>query len=360
MIVVRVVAFVAGAALILSIVLSAVQTLVIPRALPVTLTRSVFLVVRWVFQRTMRRSEDFERVDRRFAFYAPASLFALVAVWMTVLLAAYALMFWGLGASPWASIAVSGSSLFTLGTDHPQGRPATLLSFTAAGLGIGVLALVITYLPSIYAAFQRREALVALLEVRAGTPPWAVTMLERYQLIGLADRSDELWQRSEEWFADVRESHTSIGSLPFFRSPEPQLHWVTAAGAVLDAASLSMAALEGGPQPNAALCVRSGYLAMRRIADFFGIPYDADPRPDDPISIRRDEIEAALDRLEAIGAPVKRDRDQVWRDFVGWRVNYDTVLITLAGLTLAPPAPWSGDRAVAGHRPPLLFGRRKR
>jgi hypothetical protein len=347
-------AFLAGALVVFSTVLSAVQTLVIPRALPVSLTRSVFRVVRWLFQATLRPSADFDRVDRRFAFYAPASLFALVGVWLTVLLVSYAAMFWALGhTGVWNAVTISGSSLFTLGFDHPIGRAATLLSFTEAGLGIGVLALVITYLPSIYAAFQRREALVALLEVRAGTPPWAVTMLERYHIIGLADRASELWQMAEQWFADLEESHTSIGSLPFFRSPQPHLHWVTAAGAVLDAASLSMAGLEGRPEPHAALCVRSGYLALRRIADFFSIPYDPDPKPGDPISITREELEAALDRLASIGAPVKPDRDQIWRDFGGWRVNYDTVLLTLAGLTLAPPAPWSSDRAIGGHRPPL-------
>ncbi len=34
------------------------------------------------------------------------------------------------------------------------------------------------------------------------------------------------------------------------------------------------------------------------------------------------------------------DREQCWRDYAGWRVNYDTVLIALAALTMAPYAPW--------------------
>ena len=33
------------------------------------------------------------------------------------------------------------------------------------------------------------------------------------------------------------------------------------------------------------------------------------------------------------------DRDQVWRDFNGWRVNYDAALRGLERLTMAP-APW--------------------
>lgn len=43
-----------------------------------------------------------------------------------------------------------------------------------------------------------------------------------------------------------------------------------------------------------------------------------------------------------------------WRDFAGWRVNYDTVLVALAGLTMAPYAPWSSDRLPGGGpRPPV-------
>ena len=89
-------------------------------------------------------------------------------------------------------------------------------------------------------------------------------------------------------------------------------------------------------EPRAALCLRSGILALRQIADFYDIPHDADPAPDDPISITRAEFDAALDELEEVGVPIKRDRDQAWRDFNGWRVNYDTVLLALCALVWAP------------------------
>jgi hypothetical protein len=44
--------------------------------------------------------------------------------------------------------------------------------------------------------------------------------------------------------------------------------------------------------------------------------------------------------------PLKADLDQAWRDFAGWRVNYDRVLLSLAALTVAPYAPWSSDRSM--------------
>ncbi|HEX4820578.1 MAG TPA: hypothetical protein VFV00_10250, partial [Acidimicrobiales bacterium] len=79
----------------------------------------------------------------------------------------------------------------------------------------------------------------------------------------------------------------------------------------------------------------------------------------DPISIDRSEFEAAYAELAAAGVPLRPDRDQCWRDFRGWRVNYDTVLLALAGLVAAPYAPWSSDRSPRYHRPPLMRPRRR-
>ena len=92
--------------------------------------------------------------------------------------------------------------------------------------------------------------------------------------------------------------------------------------------------------------VRAGYLALRHIADFFGVDHDPDPEPTDPISITREEFDEACRELAAAGVPLQDDLDQAWRDFWGWRVNYDTVLVTLSGLFIAPAAPWSSDRSI--------------
>ena len=59
----------------------------------------------------------------------------------------------------------------------------------------------------------------------------------------------------------------------------------------------------------------------------------------------RAEFDAAYDQLAQQGIQVRADREQCWRDFAGWRVNYDTVLLQLADLTMAPKAPWSSDRS---------------
>jgi hypothetical protein len=357
---VDVVVFALGAVAALGTLGSAVRTVVLPRGIPARLSSLVFVVLGRVYRLRIRRTATYERRDRVMAGFAPAALMLLVVEWLTITLAGYTAMFWAIGARPLrAAVTDSGSSLTTLGFSQPRDLPSVLLAFTEAGLGLTLLALLITYLPSLYSAFSRREAAVALLEVRAGSPPFGVAMLERYSRIGWLGGLSAIWDQWETWFVEVEESHTSFAALAFFRSPQPDHSWITAAGAVLDAAALSSSTLlERDPDAN--ICVRAGYVALRRIADFYDIPYDQDPAPDDPISVAREEYDEAYDRLAAAGMELVPDRDQGWRDFAGWRVNYDVVLITLCALFQAPYAPWSSDRSVAPYRVRILRRGRRR
>jgi hypothetical protein len=235
--------------------------------------------------------------------------------------------------------------MFTLGTTPAHGLFTSVLTYSEAGLGLLLLTLLITYLPTIYGAFSKREAVVTLLEVRAGSPPTAVEMLIRFHRIGQVDRLAGLWRRWEQWFVEVEETHTSFPVLVFFRSPQPDHSWVTAAGTVLDAASLWVAAVEHPVDPDAQLMIRAGVLALRRIATQFRVPYHPDPQPDDPITISRYEFDEAWRTMAQAGVPLKDDREAAWRAYAGWRVNYDIVLLNLARLTESPPAPWVSDRS---------------
>ena len=361
MVVVAPLSFVAGACLVLVTMSSALRTMVVPRGVPSLVTRVVFVGIRRLFRLANRFSPSFDKVDRRMAFYGPVSLLVLPMVWLGVSLFGYALMYWALGTRPLqAAYALSGSSMFTLGFVHPHDLPRLTMSFSEAALGIGVLALLITYLPSIYSTFARRENGVALLEARAGSPPSGPNLIIRYYRIGWSGGFDRVWMDWQTWFADVEESHTSISALIYFRSPQPDQSWITAAGAVLDAASLVVSTLERERDAEAQLLVRSGYVSLRRVADVFDIPYDPDPSPDGPISVTRHEFDAACDRMAEAGVPIKADRDQAWRDFSGWRVNYDRVLISLAGFVEAPPAPWSSDRSVPWRAPRFFYRPRTR
>jgi hypothetical protein len=295
------------------------------------------------------------------ALYAPVALVALPGVWLVLVLTGYMLMFFAIRDLSWAgAFHLSGSSLTTLGTASAETTFERGLVFTEAGFGLFLAALMVTYLPSMYGAFSRREAEVALLEVRAGNPPSAVEFLERHHRIGWLDDLGPTWLGWERWFAELEESHTSSPALTFFRSPQPERSWVVAAGTVLDSAALYVSCTQVAEPGPPGVCLRAGFLALRRIAGFFGIEFDPDPAATDPISITRAEFDQVWARLSAEGVPLKPDRDQAWRDFAGWRVNYDTVLLTMAEITMAPIAPWTSDRSAPGFREPRVrrFGLR--
>jgi hypothetical protein len=313
----------------------------------VRLNRAVAVVVRRGFDLVVRMLGTYEARDRVMALYAPMTLVAWVVVWLAMLLAGFSLVLQAIDGDSWRrSLVVAGSSLFTLGFDHPPGFVPTLVAFGAAATGLAVLALLIAYLPTLYGSFSRREVLVAHMSARAGTPPRAEDLIVRAHAIGPLEDLNDVWVQWQLWFAELEETHTSMALLNFFRSPDPHRSWITAAGALLDTAALVGSTVDTPPQPMASLCIRSGYTALRSICDFFGIPYDPDPAPTDPITVAREEWDEVCARLEAAGVPVRADRDQAWRDFAGWRVNYDRELVTLAGFLVAPYAPWSSDRSV--------------
>jgi hypothetical protein len=345
---IHLIAFMLGAIVAARTVYAAIQTFVLPRAANDFITGFIFRALRALYAVPLKKAHTFEQRDRIMALYAPFGLMLLPPVFLTLLFVSFALMYLGVGrvSTLGEALKVSGSSLLTLGYRAPDDLVDGVLMYAEAALGLILVAVLIAYLPTIYSAFQRREQAVTMLEVRAGSPPSAVEMILRYQRIHGLDRLTEVWQEWERWFADVEESHTSLAALVFFRSPQPEHSWVTAAGAVLDAAALLRSTVDAPRDPQADLCIRAGYLALRRIADFFKVPYNHNPAPTDPISLSRVEFEAACAEFEKQGVPLKSDRDQAWRDFAGWRVNYDAVLLVLAALTMAPYAPWSSDRSL--------------
>ncbi len=362
MIAARIVVGALGGGVIVVVIDAAVRTFVLPRGATVTVTRIISRASRSVFDLIARPARSYEQRDRVMALYAPLTLLLYPTIWLASIFGAFVAIFWAIEAVPWSeAVRLSGSALFTLGFDAPRHLGPMFLSFLEAALGLGLLAMLISYLPTIYGSFSRREIAVGQLAVRAGTPPSAAEMIIRAHRTGFAERLDPLWQAWELWFVEIEETHTSTGILSFFRSPDPHRSWVTAAGAVLDTASLRLALLDIEWTPDAATCIRSGYLALRAIADLFGVPHDPNPGPDDPISVTKAEFVEVYERLEAAGVPLKPDREQAWRDFCGWRGNYDTVLLTLAGLVMAPYAPWSSDRSPARrHRPPIVRSRARR
>ncbi len=350
----QVVVFTVGVLVVSYVLQAAVRTVILPRATRVALTSVAFGAVTATFRWLASRRRNYESQDAVLALIGPIGMIVIPLVWLALLMAGFGAMFWATEPSLGVDGAfnLAGSSMTTLGFAPASGVGQQALAFLAALLGLVLLTLFITYLPSVYAAFQARERRVTLLEVRAGSPPGATEMLVRFHHIGWLDSLSSEWLNWEPWFIELDETHTNQPALPWFRSTEPHRSWVTASGTILDAAALWISTCEGASASDraaAGLMLRAGYVSLRRIAATFGIAFDPDPGPATPIAIQREEFEEACDALAAVGVHIHPDRDTAWRDFKGWRVNYEAPLLGLAERLRVPYAPWTSDRSAPLH-----------
>jgi hypothetical protein len=349
---IQVVGAVIGAAIVLGTAWSVLGTLIVPRRVRSNIPRVVFMVNQSVFHFIADKASSYERQDRILAAQAPVQLIAQVVAWLALFLLGFGLLMWPFNGNDGFGSAMeqAGSALCTLGYLVPHTSGVAALDALAALCGLGTVALQIGYLPTLYSAFNRREALITLLDSRAGVPSWGPELLSRthYGLgtgISAVGELPELFEAWEAWSADVSESHTTYVPLVWFRSPRPLSSWVTAQLAVLDAAALYLALLpHGSGLIQARLCLRGGFTCLGNIARALRIPIPEDADPSDGISLSYDEFVEAVDRLRKVDFPIQRSIEEAWIDFSGWRVNYEAAAYALAWATDAPPALWSGPR----------------
>jgi hypothetical protein len=351
----RVIAAVAGGALVLAVWASLIGALIVPRAVASRLTRAADQCVNAMFQMVVRHIRDYRRRDRVLAVQAAAILLGQLAAWLGVAYVAFSLLLWPFEAhGATAAFVAAGSSLFTLGFDVPPGTVPSVLVFMAAATGLVIITLQIAYLPTLYAAFNRRETDVALLNARAGIPSWGPELLARthYALgsgVSTIDTMPDLYAQWERWAADVAESHTTYLPLVRFRSPRPLSSWVTALLAVLDSAALFLSlAPRAAPVVPARLCLRSGFGCFTRIAQVMGFDVPEEPDPDAGITLSYEEFLDAVRRLKEVDFPLERDPADAWPDFAGWRLNYERAAYAVAYAVDAVPAKWSGPRVFGG------------
>jgi hypothetical protein len=357
-------AAVAGGLLVLTAWASVIGTLIVPRPVGSRLTRWVDRLVDGAFGLATAGLAEYRRRDRVLLGQAAAILLMQLAAWLGVSFVGYGLLMWplvdgGLG----SAFIIAGSSLFTLGFREPGGVPSAVV-FAAAATGLVIVTLQIAYLPTLYAAFNRRETEVSLLNARAGVPSWGPELLARtHYALGSGTSTlnalPDLYDRWERWAADVTESHTTYLPLVRFRSPRPLSSWVTALLAVLDSAALILAlSPKAAPVVPARLCLRSGFTCFGQVARAMGfdIPEEADPNG--RISLSYQEFLDAITRMRQVDFPIERDPADAWADFVGWRINYEQAAYAIAAAVDAVPALWSGPRrhgdpAIPPIRPPL-------
>ena len=339
------VAFALGLLLLIVVFWDLFETVVVPRPTPgwVRLGR---YVVRgsWRALRAIRDIDPGRSYDRVLGLFAPAATIMLLVTWLLALMVGYGLLLYALRdelrpvpPDLGTTIYFAATSLLTIGFGDivAVGAPARILSITAAVAGLGAVALVVTFLFSLYGSYQRREAQVVSLQAAAGGPPSAVTLLETYAQLDLVPRLPELFRDWQRWAVEVLDSHVAYPLLGYFRSSHDNLSWIGALGTMLDAASLVLTTIEGVPRGDAKLFKRIG---AHLVEDIFNLGFGAGA----PTPLDRSAYDAACARLAEAGYTICRTED-AWRQFEAARATYADRLEAMATYWAAPAAQWLGD-----------------
>ncbi len=333
--------FIVGIAVLTGTSASVFTTLVVPRAASSRLLRSIVKNLAAMVRGVTLRAGTYEAKDRMMSVAGPLGMVLLFVVWLCLLVIGFGLMaWWTSGSTLGHGLAISASSVFTLGIETGRHSGTTTLEVVAAGTGLLVIALEIAYLPTLYSAFSAREAEVTLLATRAGTPAWGPEILVRHQWFHIMTELPALYGTWERWSAQVAESHANYPSLMWFRSPVPSRSWLTGLTAMLDAAALHDATCPGSAPRQSRTCLQMGINCLRSLAGPMQISYDPDPLPTTDIRLTRDEFAEGYRRLLKVDFPVERSVEEAWRHFAGWRVNYEQIVDKLTVLLMPPPAPW--------------------
>jgi hypothetical protein len=345
MIVLQIIVFLFGLGIALTTLFSAIKQTVLPGRKKVRLSRALFRntfrLIRFV---AVRVPSDQAR-NAIIAFYAPMSVMLLPLTWVILLIIGFTMMFWALREpSLGMAVSLSGAALTTQGFLAPKGVAETTLYIIAGIIGLGIVGLLITFLPTIYSIYSQREEEVTRIAFRFGSPPSGVKVLAQAYRLGLAQELDQFWQAWEDWFTNMAETHISNSGVIFYRSTQPGISWITTAGAILDASALFSSTLDRQDVAWLNLCFLAGCRTLRDIATNMGIPSGSATDSNASIHVTRAEYDAACEQLSSAGVPLKADRDEGWHAFVSMRSQYDFALIALAMLVYAPEAPWSSDR----------------
>jgi hypothetical protein len=338
------VAALAGLVLIGFTGISVVKTFMVPRETHTKLNKMVSRFVYGTFMFMTAKVDDLKRRESILSVAAPTFLLCLLASWLVCLWLGFALVLWPVTHHLKLALRESGSSLFTLGFSEPRSIDGVAIVFIAAAFGLAVLAMLIGYLPLLYAAFNRRETLVATFEALAGAPPWGPELLARQALIETEAVLPGIYSRWTEWAADISETHVNYRTLIYFRSLDPNGSWLLSLLAVLDGAALHLSLNPLSAPHEARPLLRVGYLTLRRLANSADLPVPADPLPTDPIKLTKADFDEAVRWLHEAGWQTERLADDAWPHFHAWRVNYEAAAYQLARHLDLPPALWSGPR----------------
>lgn len=202
--------------------------------------RSLFVTVRAIARRLPEASRSRERL---LAVFGPFLLIVLLAVWVVLQVVGFALIWWGRSDIPGIAgfgdaVYYSGVVFFTVGFGEivPSETIPRDGALVEAFFGVITVALVIGYLPSLYAAYSDRERRVMTLDAGSADRITPTALVKAWAPDADPKKIDAEFAEWEEWAAGVLETHSTVPLLAFFRSHDRRQNWVTALGLLCDAA----------------------------------------------------------------------------------------------------------------------------
>jgi hypothetical protein len=344
---------VAGIAIVLATFYDLFRSVVLPRP---AINR--FIMVRLLFSRfwglwrwVSRRIQNPARKETWLATFGPTAVIVIFVVWALAFMLGYSLLLDGFHSQVRPPLVNFGESLYfsattivplSYGDYVPDGLGARLVVLLESATGVGIAALVITLLFSLYSSFQDREEMVIQLDAVAGAPPSGVQLLETTAERGQRTELARTFIDWRAWSAKVLESHLAYPILVYFRSSHDNEAWINSFGAVMDAATLVLSLLDEDEVGPAKMMFTVGNHLVEDLAWNLRFVNTTE------VLVEREEFEEAADRLRTAGYKCK-SVDSAWPLFTKLRSRYASPLEGLVERLAITPAHWMGDRSYVPH-----------
>jgi Ion channel len=335
-----------GIAVILGTLWEAFETVVLPRRVVrrFRVTRLVYRSLWSPWRGIARRYKSAKSRETFLSYFGPLSILLLFAIWAASIIIGFGLLYYSSSSQDSTHpsfptcLYLSGTTMFTLGLGDviPHTWAERLMAVFESGIGLGFLALVLSYLPVIYQAFSRREVSIVLLDARAGSPPTGAELLRRHPCPESALSLAEVLRDWEHASADMLESHVSYPSVAYFRSQHANESWLASLTAILDACALLMSTVE---HPPAVRQARLTFAMCRHTVVDLAQLFGEAPPANSPDRLPAPEFERLRATLTESGFVLRKDNESLAK-LSKLRNMYEPYLQALSRYLYMEVPPW--------------------